>query len=387
MAYQYILFERTEGVGIVTLNRPDQLNALTPEMLQELADVFRGMERDPLVRAIILTGAGKAFCGGEDLRKRADAEFGASLPVLMPTPAAQPTAAPAQPQPAFEAYSPVFNPNAATGGTTYQPTVASAPGASQPALVNEYAPLTPNPQPLDNNRPSFTPQPIETRSGPLFNPEPVNSSASPSVPTSAPVPTSAGQPAASSTGQGGAFSEQVRRLYNPFIKQIRQLEKPVIAAVNGVAAGTGLGLALACDIRYAAERAKFVEVSVRVGLVPGGGSAYFLPRLVGMSRAMEIFFNGDELTAPVALELGLISKVLPADQLLEETRRLATRMAKGPTRAIGFSKSLVYKTANATLDQALELEAYLTDEATRTQDYKEGLRAYLEKRAPNYKGQ
>lgn len=382
MAYQYILFERSEGVGIVTLNRPEQLNSLTPAMLQELADVFRGMERDPLVRAIILTGAGKAFCGGEDLRKRAEGEFGASTPAPAPTPPPIPMPAPAATsapgQPSFEPFSTAFNPDAAEGGTTYQPSVAVSPNSPQPTLANEFNPLSPAPQPIETTRPAFNPQPIENRSGPMFSHE----SATSVTPTPAPSNYgTSGTPASSEP-----LSEQVRRLYNPLIKQIRQLEKPVIAAVNGVAAGTGLGLALACDIRYAAERAKFVEVSVRVGLVPGGGTAFFLPRLIGLSRAMEVMFNGDEINATEALELGLVSKVLPGDQLAEEVRRVAGRMAKGPTRAIGLSKSLVYKTANATLDQALELEAYLTDEAARTQDYKEGLRSYLDKRPPNYRG-
>jgi 2-(1,2-epoxy-1,2-dihydrophenyl)acetyl-CoA isomerase len=367
MPYQYITFDRSEGVGLVTLNRPDALNALTPAMLQELSDVFRGMERDPLVRAIVLTGAGKAFCGGEDLRARAEAEFAASA---TPTPAQSANLPPSdRNQPAFDSFSAAFNPESANdGGLNFRPEPVSPANAPQPMLAGEFRPLNPNPSSSEISRSTFAPQPVSERN---FVPETVN-------------------PNAPGNGNGNnnvAFGEQVRRLYNPFIKQLRQIEKPVIAAVNGVAAGTGLGLALACDMRLAAERARFIEVAVRVGLLPGSGTAFFLPRLIGVSKAMEILLNGDEINAAEAERLGLVSKVVPGDQLLDDARKLAGRLAKGPTRAIGMTKSLIYKTASASLDQALDLEAYLTDEATRTQDYKEGLRAYLDKRAPNYKGQ
>jgi 2-(1,2-epoxy-1,2-dihydrophenyl)acetyl-CoA isomerase len=164
------------------------------------------------------------------------------------------------------------------------------------------------------------------------------------------------------------------------------MRKPIIGAINGVAAGTGLGLALACDMRYASDRARFIEVSVRVGMLPGGGNNFFLPRLIGLSRAMELAFMGDELGAAEAKELGLINRVLPTDSLMEETRKLATRLAKGPTRAIGLAKNLMYESAGANLEQALEKEAQFMEEAIRSQDYKEGLKAFLEKRAPNFKG-
>lgn len=371
MAYQYILFERSEGVGLVTLNRPDQLNALTLTMLQELSDVFRGMQRDPQVRAILITGAGRAFCGGEDLRQRAEAELGSS-------------AAPSSP--AFEPYAtpgstsfgnPGASPSWESGGPSpYQPSSQSSQPGPQPVLAAEFAPLAPSSAPIENPRTAFAgiPQPLETRSGPLFQPV---DAAEPPLP----------MPVSTAPGAAVTMSEQVRRAYNPFIKQIRQMEKPIIAAVNGVAAGTGLGLALACDIRYAAERARFVEVSVRVGLLPGSGTAYFLPRLIGLSKALELAFAGDELNASEAERLGLVSRVLPGDKLLEESRRLAERLAKGPTRAIGLTKSLIYKSANLNLDQSLDLEAQLTEEAVRSQDYKEGLQAFVEKRAPQYKGQ
>ncbi len=358
MAYKFINFDRSEGVGTVTLNRPEQLNAFTPEMLAELLDVFRGMERDPQVRAIIVTGAGKAFCGGEDFRQRAEAEL--SSPLASGS-ISEPAAAP---QPFFDSFSSNFK-DTPNGGAPYNPSFISNQSGPQPALASEFSPLNPGPVPLENStgQAASVPSPVEISSkrGPLFNS--YNQS----------------QPPLS-------LSEQVRQAYNPLLRQIRQTEKPVIAAVNGIAAGTGFGLAMACDIRYAAERARFVEVSVRIGLLPGSGAAYFLPRLIGLSKALEIAFNGDELNAAEAERYGLVSRVMPADTLLDETRKLAVRLAKGPTRAIGLTKNLLYKSANLTLDQSLELEASMLDEVTLTQDYKEGLRAFLDKRPPNYLG-
>ncbi len=372
MAYQFILFERSDGVGTVTLNRPDQLNALTPVMLQELSDVFRGMERDPQVRAILLTGAGRAFCGGEDFRQRAEAELKEPSSTPLPTP--QVSSRPDQP--AFESLAINFNDPFADSrsGSNYEPRPLPAQAGPQPQLTGEFNPVNSNPQPVEIGLSSlnFQPQPVEnTRPGPVFKPE---NNSLPSTEAEASAATS-------------SLAEEIRRAYNPLIRQMRSLEKPIIAAVNGVAAGTGLGLALACDIRYAAERARFVEVSVRVGLLPGGGTAFFLPRLIGLSRALEMAFQGEELLAPEAERLGLVSRVLPVDSLVDESRKLAMRLAKGPTRAIGLTKSLLYRSANLNLDQSLDLEAQLLQDATRSQDYKEGLRAFVEKRAPNYRGQ
>ncbi len=362
MPYQFITFERSEGVGTVTLNRPEQLNAFTPVMLHELSDVFKGMERDPMVRAVLITGAGRAFCGGENFRQRAEAEL-ASAP----------------PGPTFEAFPPNFsNPPTFGGGSApYNPSSVSEGSQAQPQFVTEFSPLNPAPVSMGNNWPggegSF--QPVEVtnaRNQPVFN----NLNQPDSAPGS---PTPSNEPALS-------LAEQVRRAYNPLIRQIRNIEKPVIAAVNGIAAGTGLGLALACDIRYASDRARFVEVSVRVGLLPGSGTGYFLPRLIGLSKALELAFNGDELDAQGAEKYGLVSRVISGDMLLEETRKMAVRLAKGPTRAIGLTKVMMYRSANLNLEQALDLEAHLVEEATRSQDYKEGLRAFNEKRPPEYKG-
>ncbi|MDB5082552.1 MAG: 2-(1,2-epoxy,2-dihydrophenyl)acetyl-CoA isomerase [Chloroflexi bacterium] len=358
MPYQFINFERSEGVGTVTLNRPEQLNAFTPAMLLELSDVFRGMERDPLVRAIIITGAGRAFCGGENFRQRAETELGGTPP-------------------AFESFSSNFtNPTSeGNGSAPYIPSSLSASNPPPPQFVTEFSPLNPAPVSVENNRLAGegSIQPVEVtnpRSQPVFNAQ-----------------EQAGQPGpAAASNNGPSLADQVRRGYNPLIRQIRGIEKPVIAAVNGIAAGTGLGLALACDIRYASDRARFVEVSVRIGLLPGSGTGYFLPRLIGLSKALELAFNGDELDAEGAEKYGLVSRVTAGDALMDETRKLAVRLAKGPTRAIGLTKTMMYRSANMNLEQALDLEAHLAEEATRSQDYKEGLRAFNEKRPPEYKG-
>ncbi len=334
MAYQQILFERSEGVGTVTLNRPDQLNAFTPKMLEELLDVLKGMERDPEVRVIVITGAGKAFCAGEDFKSRAIAE----VPDAMPND----NAASSLP--------------ASTVGGSYSPEYSASSGSYQPAPT--YSPRNPGPAPVEINSSGYSP--VFTNNAPV-----APSVNAPNLP---------------------AMTEQVQRAYNPLIRQLRHIEKPVIAAVNGTAAGFGLGLALACDIRYASDRARFMEVAVRVGLIPGAGNGFFLPRLIGLSKAMELAFTGDELNASEAEKLGLISKVFPADQLLTQVRTMAVRMAKGPTRAIGLAKTLIYSNATMNLSQALELETQLMDEVAHTEDYKEGLTAFVQKRAPQYKG-
>ncbi len=364
MPYQTILFERNEGVGLVTLNRPDQLNAFTPQMLQELMDVFKGMERDPEVRAILITGAGKAFCGGEDFKLRAESEV------------------PVTPGPAPTSYY-GNNIYASTPAPAFSNPYNVAPPPNVESALS-YSPLNPGPPPQstnNNNEPvsPFGDSPFNSRPGPGYlTSEPNNPNYPVVVPASSPQTVNTPRPA--------SISEQIRRSYNPLIKQLRNIEKPVIAAVNGVAAGTGLGLALACDIRYASDRARFVEVSVRLGLLPGGGNAFFLPRLIGLSKTLELAFSGDEMSAVEAERYGLISRVIPGDQLLEQARKFATRLAKGPTRALGLAKSMVYNGATLNLDQALEMEAQLMDEASRTEDYKEGLRAFSEKRPPQYKG-
>lgn len=224
-AYETLRIEDDGGVRVVSLNRPDVLNACNDRMTAELTDAFKQIERDSDVRCVVLTGAGRAFCSGQDL---ADLE----------------------------------------------------------AKYRE--------------------------------------------------------------GDVPVLGERLRKGYNPLIRRMVELEKPVIAAVNGVAAGAGCSLALACDLRIASEKASLIEVFVNVGLVPDSGSSFFLPRLVGFGKAMEMCITGDKVSAAEALSLGLVSKVVPPDQLMPAAVDLARRLAAMPTRAIGLTKRLLYGSATRT---------------------------------------
>ena len=178
----------------------------------------------------------------------------------------------------------------------------------------------------------------------------------------------------------------LRANYHPNIKAIRALEKPVIAAVNGAAAGAGLSLACGCDIRIAADSATFVPAFVNIGLIPDSGGSFFIQRLLGTPRAFEWMTSGRRLTAAEAQAWGLVSDVVPAEQLADQAAVLAKTLAAMPTRAIGMSKRLFDHAATATLDEQLELEAQLQGAATQTEDFREGVTAFLEKRAPRYSG-
>ncbi len=182
------------------------------------------------------------------------------------------------------------------------------------------------------------------------------------------------------------LSKDLHRRYNPIIRLVCGMEKPVIAAVNGVAAGAGCSLALACDLRVASERASFVEVFVAVGLIPDSGSSYFLPRLVGHARAMELCCTGRVVDAGEALRLGLVNRVVPADDLADETGKLARALAAQPARALALTKRLLRQSLDRTLDEQLEAEAFAQDTAGRTDDHIEGVMAFLEKRKPDFKG-
>lgn len=259
MEYETILREVEEGVLTITLNRPDALNAFNRKMTDELQDAFKKAERDSEVRCIVLTGAGRAFSSGEDLKSR------------------------------------------------------SAEGDSD-------------------------------------------------------------------------FGSTLRQRYNPLVLKMRNIEKPVLGSINGVAAGAGCSIALACDLRIASDRARFIEVFVRVGLVPDSGSSFFLPRLVGLGRALEMAFLGDEMGADEALRTGLVNRVVPADELGAATHELALRLAKAPTKAIGLAKRAINRALTMDLDQALEYEVYGQEAAGASDDHKEGIAAFLEKRAPNFTG-
>jgi 2-(1,2-epoxy-1,2-dihydrophenyl)acetyl-CoA isomerase len=182
------------------------------------------------------------------------------------------------------------------------------------------------------------------------------------------------------------IAELLRRRYNPIVLAIRALEKPVIAAVNGAAAGAGLALAMACDVRIAAESASFVPAFIGIGLVPDSGLSHTLPRLLGPSAAFEWLISGDKLTAAQARDRGIVSAVVAADQLAAEAATLAAMLAAKPTRAIALTKRLLEHSPGSTLEQQLEHEARMQAEAAAGEDFAEGVNAFLEKRAARFTG-
>ena len=251
-----ILTSRDGAVLTITLNRPDVLNALNADLHSGLREALREAE-DDAVRAVILTGAGRGFCAGQDLKEFTDA-----------------------------------------------PDVGDA----------------------------------------------------------------------------------LRTNYHPNVLAIRQLPKPVIAAVNGAAAGAGLSIACACDIRIASDSATFVPGFVNIGLIPDAGGSFHIQRILGTSRAFEWMTSGRRLTAAEAQAWGLVSEVVEADRLEERALERAQALAALPTKAIGMSKRLFDHAASASLHDQLELEAELQAAATMTEDFREGVAAFLEKRPPDYKG-
>lgn len=259
MPYENILYEKQNGVATITLNRPQALNAFTPQMNAELSAALKDADEDPAIRCFLITGSGRAFCAGQDLKAR-------------------------------------------------------------------------------------TPE------------------------------------------QRGSLGESLRRRYNPMILRLRRAEKIAIAAVNGVAAGAGCNLALACDLRIASEEARFIQAFVRVGLAPDSGGSFFLPRLVGLSKAMELFLLGEPLDAKEALRIGLVASVASPHELAEKARELAERIACGP-RSVGLIKRAVNRSLLAELEAQLEYEAQLQEIAGRSADYDEGVRAFLEKRPAVFKGE
>ena len=184
----------------------------------------------------------------------------------------------------------------------------------------------------------------------------------------------------------GDIADRLRASYHPNITAVRALEKPVIAAVNGPAAGAGLSFAAACDIRIAADSATFVPAFINIGLVPDSGGTFFIARLLGPARAFEWMTSGRRLTAAEAQQWGLVSEVVEADGLADRTAELASTLAAMPTRAIGMTKRLFDAAPTNTLNEQLELEAQLQSAATQSEDFREGVTAFLEKRDPEFRG-
>jgi len=259
-----LLVERANRVATLTLNRPDVLNAFNDQLLADLVAALRDAERDPEIAVVIITGAGRAFCAGQDLQARREIFERGDVPHL---------------------------------------------------------------------------------------------------------------------GAG------LRDRYKPMVMRIRMMEKPVIAAVNGVAAGAGCGLALSCDIRLAARGSSLSTAFARVGLACDSGMSFFLPRLVGLGRALELAFTGDAVSAEEAERIGLINHVYPADELMARARELAERLASGATRAIGLIKRDINRAIAVDLETALDYEAYQQEIAGRTADFREGVMAFVEKRQPRYTGE
>jgi len=256
-----LLTNLADGVMEITLNRPDSLNAFTVEMHALLREAFKEAKSNQDVRAIILTGAGRGFCAGQDLSER---------------------------------------------------------DPSKGEIVDLSVTLSTN--------------------------------------------------------------------YNPLIRLIRAMEKPVICAVNGVAAGAGANLALACDIVIAADGAKFIQAFSKIGLIPDAGGTYALTRHLGEARAKALAMTAMPLPAAKAAEWGLIWQCVDADNLMKIARELATSLAKGATLGIGKTKLAIQAASTNSLDQQLEMEASLQGELGRSHDFQEGVKAFLEKRPPNFKG-
>jgi 2-(1,2-epoxy-1,2-dihydrophenyl)acetyl-CoA isomerase len=197
----------------------------------------------------------------------------------------------------------------------------------------------------------------------------------------------AGQDLSEATDPNGPEMERiVEEHYNPLITRLRNIEKPIIAAVNGVAAGAGANIALACDIVLAADSASFIQAFSKIGLIPDSGGTYFLPRLVGMQRAAALMMRADKVTGPEAVTMGMIYKSFPDESFAEESRTFAEQIAKMPTKGLGLTKRLLNESYNNTLTEQLKGEKEVQVEAGVTLDFKEGVNAFLEKRKPVFKG-
>ncbi len=255
-----ILLKIENKIAFITLNRPDVFNSFNREMALSLQQVIENCKDDTNVRAIVITGNGKAFCAGQDLKEVTDTDLN--------------------------------------------------PG----------------------------------------------------------------------------FRKILEEHYNPIIQKIRTIEKPIIAAVNGVAAGAGANIALACDIVLASENASFIQAFSKIGLIPDSAGTFFLPRLIGFQKASALMMLGDKVSAVEAEKLGMIYKVFAPENFLEEVNKLAETLAEMPTKAIGLTKRLLNQSMKNNLDQQLALESDLQIEASSSKDYREGVSAFVDKRKPQFNG-
>lgn len=286
-AFTTIQTRSADGVLTITLNRPERYNAFNDAMSIELGAALRAAQRDDAVRCLVLTGAGKAFCSGQDLQEV---------------------------QQLYES---------SAGAATHPPETAAGQGQG------------------------------------------------------------AGRTADTS---GPDFGARLRQKYNPIITRLRTIEKPVVAAVNGVAAGAGASFAFACDLRICARGASFVMSFINVGLVPDSGATLTLLQHVGYARAAELCLLGERLTAEEALRWNLVNRVVDDGELAAATQELAARLAALPTKAIGLTKRALNHAWTAELEDQLEWEAFLQQAAGQTADHREGVAAFLEKRKPKFAG-
>ena len=269
MDFEQILYDKTDGVATITLNRPERMNAFTDVMIREWAAALEDARIDRGVRAVIVTGAGRGFCAGADLR----------------------------------------------GGSG----VAENAQAAAPATA-------------------------------------------------------------------AARRNWLRDGVHAVPRAVQLLDKPYIAAVNGAAVGAGMDMASMADIRIASEQAKFAMSYAKIGLVPGDGGCYFLPRIVGLARALDLIWTGRLFDAQEALAMGYVSAVVPGVQLMDHTREYALKLARGPAVAIQQSKRLVYRSLDLDADAALDLAQQAMFICQNTEDARECPRAFIEKREPEFKG-